>query len=227
MHRVLLEHPEHVQARERLEELHRRERAWRLDVNRRLTAYDEDRRRWEQESLAAAERGEPLPDAPAQPEVANLTGQFQHQREQLHAELERVEQRIAPQVEQAAAERESELLTELAPKLEALGLDEVVDELGLLLQTVGFVRRRVDPRSGSPGDRTRQAVGLEEVVAAAVENRSLLAPEHERRRAPVEREPGPVDPEVAARMRAQHEPSDMLRLALAKHRADRTDPRRR
>jgi hypothetical protein len=227
MHRVLLEHPEHVQARERLEELHRREQAWRLDVNRRLTAYDQERREWEEESLAAAERGEPLPDPPARPEVADLTGRFQHQRLQLQGDLERVEQRIAPDVEEAAAERESQLLTDLAPKLEALGLDEMVNELGLLLQTVGFVRRRVDPRAGSPGARTRQAVGLEEVVAAAVENWSLLAPVREPRRAPVEREPGPVDPELAARMRMQHEPSDRLRLALAKHRADRTDPRRR
>jgi hypothetical protein len=224
---VLLEHPEHVRARAQLEELHRREQAWRLDVNRRLTAYDQARRQWEEASLAAAERGDPLPDPPARPEVADLTGRFQHQRLQLQGDLEQVEQRIAPDVEEAAAERESELLSELAPKLEALGLGEVVDELGLLVQTVGFVRRRVDPRAGSPGALTRQQVGLEEVVVAAVENRSLLAPVREPRRAPIEKEPGPVDPELAARMRAQHEPSPELRLAYAKHKADRTDPRRR
>lgn len=227
MHPVLLEHPDRRRVFDQLEEVGRREQAWRLGVQRRLAAFDQARRDWELASLEAATRGDPLPDPPQQPEIADLAGHFRHQREQLQDELERVEQGIAGDVERAAAERESELLTALAEELEKLNLGPVVDELGLLVQAVGFVRRRVDPRAGSPADHTRVAVGLEEVIAAATANRSLLGPVRQRRRAPVEREHALVDPELAARMRLAREPSPELRMAYAKHRADRTDPRRR
>jgi hypothetical protein len=198
MHAVLDQHEEYVALQERIREMTDRQTAYRKHRGDVATEAMRRRSAWEQACQEAALTGGTPPPAPDVPEVPpDMSPHFRFELEQLRAEHDRLIVRIAPQIEQQAAEVERQLLARVrTTRVEGVG--PLADEVAVLVDTIREVRRVADGQdrfNTKPGARTRPHVSPAEVLVAAYDGWSLLEPlplPNDRSRQVIEPEPGGV-----------------------------------
>lgn len=175
-HPVLADHPDMRDHRAKQDELEDARRAHRDRVDETMTPYFEELKTWQARKDAALLNGEAPPPRPEPPDLGadeEAPHVFQRQWDTLRAERRRILARIARDVEEAAAARESELLSEVAELLEQL--DPRVEEMQALLAAVREVRTaRSDATFPSLAQRTRTTIDVHDLLDAARGNGSTL-----------------------------------------------------
>lgn len=185
-HPIVDQHPRIVQHRRTIDDLEESRRAWQARGRKATAQYESDLERHRSEVAEALRIGAEVPPEPPPPAAGTADeGRWFHDELTRLRDVERsILADLAPELQEAALARETELLAAAAPLVEEL--ETVAAELESLLGMLRSVMTRAERRRGVAGfgesDRLRRGMTTPDLVRLVLDDRrplELLTPAQE------------------------------------------------